>query len=140
MRRNPLSGRGNMQEVVHPNGVTLPDGQKIPRGAWLGISLTGISHDERYYPDPHTYDPFRFSRARTEIALMEEKNKNTTIDSATTVTKAAVSEKNGVDVDYSTEPAIGKVDNNTDRNKLNGSWLSTTAEEFGTFGFGRHSW
>lgn len=75
MRRNPLSGRGNMQEVVHPNGVTLPDGQKIPRGAWLGISLTGISHDERYYPDPHTYDPFRFSRARTEIALMEGKIK-----------------------------------------------------------------
>lgn len=140
MRRNPLSGRGNMQEVVHPNGVTLPDGQKIPRGAWLGISLTGVSSDERYYPDPHKYDPFRFSRARTEIALMEEKNKNTTIDSATTVTKGAVSEKNGVDVDYSTEPAIGKVDSTTDRNKLNGSWLSTTAEEFGTFGFGRHSW
>lgn len=141
---------------MQPNGVVLPDGQKIPRGAWLGVSLTGISHDERYYDNPDTYDPFRFSRARTEIAhLMEEDSKNesaaSSIDnnsaSTTILTNSAVSENKGVDVDHSTEPAIGKkiIDNSngittTDRNKLNGSWLSTTAEDFGTFGFGRHSW
>lgn len=116
-RLSPLTGRGMMQEVVHKNGVTLPNGQKIPYGAWLGISLTGISQDERFYPDPHKYDPFRFSRARTEVALMDEMKK-------TEVSKEAVGEKI----------------NGTVHDKPNGSWLSTTTEDFGTFGFGRHSW
>ena len=140
MRRNPLTGRGIMHEVVHPNGVTLPDGQNIPHGAWLGICVTGIGQDERFYPDPHTYDPFRFSRARAETALMEENNKITTTVSAITTTKPEISEKNSDNGGYLTEPAIGKVDDTTDQNKLDGSWLSTTTEEFGTFGFGRHSW
>lgn len=174
MRLNPLSGRGMMKEVVHPNGVTLPDGQKIPHGAWLGVSLSGINHDERYYADPDTFDPFRFSRARTEIALMgkEEKERNkiasasattATIDddsSATAITTTTVSENNNaaaaaaattaaVDVDYKkiidnsdmTTPTTTTTDTTDHRNnKLNGSWLSTTAEDFGTFGYGRHAW
>lgn len=131
-RRTPLSGRGIMQEVVHKNGVTLPDGRKIPYGAWLGVSLTGINYDERYYPNPHKYDPFRFSRARTEAELMGEK-KNT--DSS----EKAVGEKTN-DVD-STETVGEKINGtSTARDKPNGAWLSTTQEEFGTFGFGRHSW
>ena len=146
MRRNPLTGRGIMKEVVHPNGVTLPDGQKIPLGSWVGISNLGISQDERYYPAPHKYDPFRFSRARTEIALIEgnEKNGNTgcAVTTATTATtdKMGFSEKNGVDADYSTEPVIGKVKGTADRNKLNGSWVSTVTEDFAIFGLGRHAW
>ena len=151
-----------MKEVMQPNGVTLPDGQKIPLGVWLGVSLTGVHQDENFYPDPHIYDPFRFSRARTEIALIESNGKNRKTDSAATTTittnKAVISEQSAIDVDYSTEPGIGKVLNGSadldystepvigkvngtaDHNKLNGSWLSTTAEDFGTFGFGRHSW
>lgn len=145
MRRNPLTGRGIMKEVVHPNGVTLPDGQKIPLGSWLGISNLGISQDERYYPAPHMYDPFRFSRARTEIALMESNEKNGNTGSATTATtmttdKVVVSEKNGIDVDYSTEPVIGKFKGTADRDKLNGSWVSTVTEDFAIFGLGRHAW
>lgn len=84
MRRNPLSGRGIMKEVVKPNGITLPSGQEVPFGAWLGISVSGISQDERYYSDPHKYDPFRFSRARTEIALMERDKKNGNTNTTTT--------------------------------------------------------
>lgn len=146
MRLNPLTGRGIMKEVVHPNGVTLPDGQKIPLGSWVGISNLGISQDERYYSAPHKYDPFRFSRARTEIALIEgnEKNGNTgcavsTANDAAT-DKIAFSEKNGIDADYSTEPVIGKVKGTGDRNKLNGSWASTVTEDFAIFGLGRHAW
>lgn len=70
LRLNPLSGRGVMHTVIHKKGVTMPDGQHLPRGALVGVSLADISQDERYYPDPHNYDPFRFSRARSEIALM----------------------------------------------------------------------
>lgn len=72
MRHNPLFGRGAMQEVIHKNGVTLPDGNHLPRGTWLGVSLAGITMDERYYPDPHTYDPLRFSRARAELSSKGE--------------------------------------------------------------------
>lgn len=143
MRRNPLTGRGIMKEVVHPNGVTLPDGHKIPLGTWLGVSNLGISQDERYYSDPHKYDPFRFSRARTEIALMHGNEKDGNTDcTATTVTTTTTDkvEKNGIDVDHSTEPVIGKVNGTADSNKLNGSWLSTVTEDLGIFGLGRHSW
>lgn len=45
-----------------------------------------------------------------------------------------------VDVDSLTEPIIGKVDDTADCNKLDGSWLSTTSEDFGAFGLGRHAW
>lgn len=156
MRLNTFSGRGLMREVAHPNGITLPDGQKVPHGAWLGISISGISRDERYYSDPDKYDPFRFSRARTEIALMksDKKNGNTDETAATTATattttttakatdKVISNEKNGVnDDDYSPEPVHGNVNGTaTNCNKLDGSWLSTPTEEFFTFGFGKHSW
>lgn len=149
MRHSPLSGRGIMKEIVHPNGITLPGGQEVPFGAWLGISISGISQDERYYSDPHNYDPFRFSRARTEVALMERNKKNsndnhaaiTTATAATTVLdKVITNEKNVVDVDSLTEPIIAKVDDTADCNKLDGSWLSTTLEDFGAFGLGRHAW
>lgn len=149
MRHSPLSGRGIMKEVVQPNGVTLPSGQEVPFGVWLGVSISGISQDERYYPDPHKYDPFRFSRARTEVALLERNKRNgndnntatTPATAATTATdKVITNDKNGVDVDSLTEPIIGKADDTADRNKLNGSWLSTTSEDFGAFGLGRHSW
>lgn len=110
MRLNPLFGRGTMQEVMHKNGVTLPDGNHVPQGAWLGVCLTGISMDERYYPDPQKYDPWRFSRARDELALRGETLGSKPIDD-------------------------DKLDN-----KLNGGYLSTSEERFAVFGFGKHSW
>ena len=32
MRLNPLFGRSTMQEVMHKNVVTLPDGNRLPQG------------------------------------------------------------------------------------------------------------
>ena len=113
MRLNPLFGRGTMQQVMHKNGVTLPDGNHVPQGQWLGVSLTGINQDARYYPDPHKYNPWRFSRAREELALKDETF--------------------GSD---STKP----VDNDKPDNKPNGSYLSTSEDRFAPFGFGKHSW
>ncbi|MCJ1347657.1 hypothetical protein MMC31_005885 [Peltigera leucophlebia] len=122
MRLNPLFGRGTMQQVMHKNGVTLPDGNRVPQGQWLGVSLTGINQDERYYPDPHKYNPWRFSQAREEIAL-----------------------KHGTFGSDSTEPVDNdkpdnKVDNDKPDNKPNGSYLSTSEDRFAPFGFGKHSW
>lgn len=72
LRQNPIFGRGAMQEVMPSHGVTLPDGHHVPRGTWLGVSMADIHMDERYYPDPRTYDPFRFSRARAELVSRGE--------------------------------------------------------------------
>ena len=113
MRLNPLSGRGTMQQVMHKNGVTLPDGSHLPQGQWLGVSLTGINQDERYYPDPHKYNPWRFSQAREELAL-----------------------KDGTFGTDSTQ----SVDKDKPDNKPNGSYLSTSEDRFAPFGFGKHSW
>lgn len=113
MRLNPLFGRGTMQEVMHKNGVTLPDGSHIPQGAWLGVSLTGITMDERYYSDPHRYNPWRFSRAREELAL------------------------NGETFGSDLTKPVG--DDKSD-DKPNAGWLSTIEDRFATFGFGKHSW
>lgn len=113
MRLNPLFGRGIMQQVMHRSGVSLPDGSHVPQGQWLGVSLTGICNDERYYPDPHNYNPWRFSQAREKLAL-----RNGTLGSDSTKS----------------------VDNDKPGNKPNGSYLSTSEDRFATFGFGKHSW
>jgi cytochrome P450 len=36
------------------------DGHRIPRGATVMIPIHAIHHDERYWPDPETFDPTRF--------------------------------------------------------------------------------
>lgn len=36
------------------------DGHRIPRGATVTIPIYAIHHDERFWPDPETFDPTRF--------------------------------------------------------------------------------
>lgn len=61
-----------MRQVVHKNGITIPSGQHLPQGAWLGCSALGVQNDERFYLEPERYDPFRFSKAREEMAATRE--------------------------------------------------------------------
>lgn len=136
MRLNPSFGRVAMHEVLSKTGITLPNGPHVPRGAWLGITVTGIHLDERYYPRAHTYDPFRFSRGRAEIAKMEETQK-------TESTKAACEKTRENDEPSTTEAAISEKPADSSKaveSKPNGALLSTSQEEFPAFGFGRHSW
>ena len=112
-------------KVPSKNGITLPNGSHIPRGAWLGIALTGIHLDERYYPGAHTYDPFRFSRGRAEIAQMEEKQK--------TESTEAVGEKPREGIESSTEAAASEKQSDSDKaveSKLNGALLSKNFPHF----------
>ena len=69
LRRNPQQGRPVVREVAHKDGTTIPGGSHLPRGTWVGIAATSLHRDERFYSEPNTYDPFRFSRERTESAL-----------------------------------------------------------------------
>ena len=36
LRRNPINSRGLLREVMPKDGVILPDGNRVPRGTWLG--------------------------------------------------------------------------------------------------------
>lgn len=69
--------------------------------------------DERYYPNPQQYEPWRFSRARDQLAIFRSGS-----GSGSDSTK----------------------ENSTDDDKPNGGWLSTVDERFATFGFGKDSW
>ncbi len=44
--------------------IDLSDGTHLPPGTKLLTPLAGISHDERFYSDPETFDALRFWRLR----------------------------------------------------------------------------
>lgn len=46
--------------------VTLTDGTFLPQGTMVAAVASPIHHDETLYPDPNTFDPFRFSRMADE--------------------------------------------------------------------------
>ncbi len=68
LRENPVLTRVVVREVVRKGGVDLPDGHHVPQGAWLGAPVVGIHHDERFYPNPEMYEPFRFAKAAKETS------------------------------------------------------------------------
>ncbi|KAL6887188.1 cytochrome P450 [Trichoderma longibrachiatum] len=51
--------------VAAPNGLHNPDlGWTLPKGSFVTVNLEGTHHDEELYPNPHSYDPLRYSRPR----------------------------------------------------------------------------
>ena len=66
LRENPVLTRVVVREVVQKGGIDLPDGHHVPQGGWLAAPVVGIHHDERFYPEPEKYEPFRFAKAATE--------------------------------------------------------------------------
>lgn len=99
-----------MRQVVPENGIIIPSGQHLPRGAWLGCSALGVQSDERFYAKPESYDPFRFSKAREEMAAARERD-------GVSGGGEKIGEKN-----------------------LDGGMLVTTSETFLSFGHGRRAW
>ena len=43
---------------------TLSDGTFLPAGTFVAANLTGVHHDDSYYPDADKFDGFRFSKLR----------------------------------------------------------------------------
>ena len=72
LRMNPAVTRTSVRESVRKGGLELPDGQHVPQVAWLAASVTGIHHDERFYPDPEKHEPFRFAEAAKETSSTGE--------------------------------------------------------------------
>lgn len=46
------------------DGLTLPDGSKVPQGTWIGVPIQAVQMDDRFYSKPDGYDPFRFARMK----------------------------------------------------------------------------
>ena len=44
--------------------VVLVDGTVIPKGTMVCVPTFSIQHDAAKYPEPDTFDPFRFARKR----------------------------------------------------------------------------
>ena len=60
LRYHPILIKGLTKEVVPSAGLQLPDGTHMPKGGWVGVPVLGLHRDERYYPNPDIYEPFRF--------------------------------------------------------------------------------
>lgn len=55
--------------VMKKGGLTARNGTHLPQGAHVGILTYGIHFNPDNYEQCEIYDPFRYSRAREEIAL-----------------------------------------------------------------------
>ena len=86
LRKNPMLTRTMLREVVAKDGIILPSGHYIPKGTWMAAGTFGLHHDDRFYPNPEEYDPFRFARKQEDM--------NMNIDKDTLTDKASIYRKN----------------------------------------------
>ncbi|KAF7321139.1 hypothetical protein HMN09_00202000 [Mycena chlorophos] len=71
-RISGVGGTSMARRVRAANGVTLPNGVVVPKNATVGVAMDGLHFDEAFYPNPQTFDPWRFSRPREEAAEDEK--------------------------------------------------------------------
>ena len=65
MRLSNFMALNVVRKVMPAEGIeNKVGGWRAPQGAVLGMDMHSVQHDPEIYPDPHTYDPFRFSRVR----------------------------------------------------------------------------
>ena len=66
LRLNPMLIRIILREVMPKDGIMLPSGHHIPKGAWITTSAIDLHHDDRFYPKPEEFDAFRFAKQKEE--------------------------------------------------------------------------
>ena len=117
LRRSPILTRTGMREVVKKDGVQFPNGETIPKGAWLAAPAVAIHFDERFYPNPEKYDPFRF--------VPDGLKGTDTVDPTATTPMLAESDP---------------VSPQGLKQRIMSTSLSSASPTFLGFGYGRHSW
>jgi cytochrome P450 len=60
LRCSPPTVISTERKVVSKEGITLPSGQQLPKGARLGVPAMAIHSDENIYPNAAKYEAFRF--------------------------------------------------------------------------------
>jgi cytochrome P450 len=68
--RMSVSGFMLTRKVVCPGGTRTDNGIDLPEGAHIGVHSYGIMHVDNY-ENPDKFDPFRFSRARSDLSGKE---------------------------------------------------------------------
>lgn len=79
LRQNPMLTRVILREVMPKDGVTLPSGHHIPKGAWMSAGAVGLHHDDRFYPKPEEFDAFRFAKRNEETLAEADKESLTSV-------------------------------------------------------------
>lgn len=49
-----------MRKVCDPNGFKFSNGIRLPYGSSVSAISDAMHHDATFYPDPHTFDGYRF--------------------------------------------------------------------------------
>ena len=80
-RINPILTKILLREVVPKDGLTLPSGHLVPKGGWVALCMVDVHHDDRFYPEPDEYRPFRFAKKNEEV--YDGSRKGTLTDKAT---------------------------------------------------------
>jgi cytochrome P450 len=70
-RFNPLL-LVTFERIINEN-LTLSNGFTIPKNTTIGIPTQALTMDPKLYPDPETYDGFRFAKLREQDPSMEGK-------------------------------------------------------------------
>lgn len=65
MRVSNFMTRNILRKVMPKEGIeNKVQGWRAPQGILIGVDMHSVQHDPEIYPDPNTYDAFRFSRPR----------------------------------------------------------------------------
>ncbi|TID17437.1 hypothetical protein E2P81_ATG08009 [Venturia nashicola] len=76
MRVSNFLTRGLQRKVIAKEGIeNKRAGWKLPFGTRVGYDAHSVQHDPRIYPNPDSYDPFRFARAREHSGSVGEQSK-----------------------------------------------------------------
>ncbi len=77
MRIRNFMSRNITRIVVADEGITnKAEGWHAPKGTYLSADVTNTMHDPDIYPDPNTYDAFRFSRSKEESEASDTPEKS----------------------------------------------------------------
>ena len=106
MRVSNFMTRNVTRKVIAEDGITNEaEGWHAPKGSYISTDMHGVQHDPEIYPDPETFDMFRFSRPKEDKAAPANghaangnaaghQNKSATPTSAPTPTPTAPTHKN----------------------------------------------
>lgn len=120
MRISNFGAAPLIRKVIARDGlVNEEEGWTAPHGTYVSVDAHSVHHDPDVYPEPMTYDAFRFSRPREEFEArqkQEQQQANNT-DAGTLQTTKDLAETL----------------------KMRSAGLITTSDTFLPFGHGRHA-
>lgn len=78
MRVSNFATQGVQRKVVAKDGLkNEEEGWTAPQGSLIAVDVHSVHHDDELYPDPHSYDAFRFSRPREAFEAKEVEDMDT---------------------------------------------------------------